>query len=100
VIVCVPTVRDEVVKVALPELKLAVPSVVEPSRNVTVPVGVPEPGATALTVAVNVTDWPNTDALTDDVTVVELESLATVCVIAAEVLLAKLVSPAYETVIV
>ena len=30
-----------------------------PSKKVTVPVGVPAPGATAVTVAVNVTDWPD-----------------------------------------
>jgi hypothetical protein len=29
----------------------------------TIPVGVPEPGATGLTDAVNVTDWPNTDVV-------------------------------------
>ncbi len=36
--------------------------------NVTVPVGMPEPGALAVTVAVNVTDWPNTDGLTEEET--------------------------------
>ena len=89
-----PTVSADVVKVALPALKLAVPSVTAPSRKVTVPVGVPDPGATALTVAVNVTDCPNSDGFTDEVTVVELLSLFTVCVIADEVLLLKFVSPA------
>ena len=89
-----PTDSDEVANVALPELKLAVPSVAAPSRKVTVPVGVPAPGVTALTVAVKVTDWPNTDGFTDEVTVVELLALLTVCVMAAEVLPAKFVSPA------
>jgi hypothetical protein len=92
--VWLPTARAEVVNVALPELKVAVPKVAAPSRKVTVPVGVPEPGATALTVAVNVTDCPNTDGFTDEVTVVELLSLFTVCVIADDVLLLKFVSPA------
>jgi hypothetical protein len=78
VIVWLPTASDEVVKVARPKLKVAVPSVAAPSRNVTVPVAVPEPGATALTVAVNVTNWPNTDGFTDELTAVELESLLTV----------------------
>ena len=32
-----------------------------PSLKVTVPVGVPPPGAGAVTVAVNVTDWPTTE---------------------------------------
>jgi hypothetical protein len=94
VIVWLPTVRDELAKVALPELKLDVPSVATPSKNVTVPVGVPEPGATALTVAVKVTDWPNTEGFTDEVTVVELDAWLTVWVMAAEVLPVKFVSPA------
>jgi hypothetical protein len=98
--VWLPTDRDEVANVALPELNVAVPSVEAPSRKVTVPDGVPVAGATALTVAVNVTDWPKTDGFTDEVTVVELPALPTVWVIAAEVLLVKFVSPAYETVIV
>ena len=39
-------------------LSVAEPNAVEPSMNVTDPVGVPLPGAAALTVAVKVTDWP------------------------------------------
>jgi hypothetical protein len=89
-----PTASAEVVNVALPELKLAVPSVKAPSRKVAVPVGVPAPGETALTVAVKVTDCPNSDGFTDEVTVVELLALSTVWVIAAEALLVKFVSPA------
>ena len=34
--------------------------------NCTVPVGVPAPGDTAVTVALNVTGWPNAEGLTDD----------------------------------
>ena len=51
-------VRVLVVKVATPELRVTAPSVkgVPLSSKVTVPVGVPEPGETAATVAVNVTD--------------------------------------------
>ena len=85
-IVWLPTESDEVAKLALPELKVAVPKVAAPSRNVTVPVGVPVAGATGLTVAANVTAWPNSDGFTDDVTVVELAAELTVCVMAAEVL--------------
>jgi len=92
--VWLPTDSEEVANVALPELKLAVPRVEAPSRKVTVPVGVPVAGGTALTVAVNVTAWPKTDGFTDDVTVVELAALPTVWVMAAEVLLLKFVSPA------
>jgi hypothetical protein len=40
---------------------------VEPSLKVTVLVGVPEPGATAVTVAVKVTAWPKTEGLTEEV---------------------------------
>ena len=44
-------------RVVWPEpFNVPVPSVVEPSMNVTMPVGMPEPGAVADTVAVNVTD--------------------------------------------
>lgn len=47
--------------------RVPVPRVVAPSLKVTVPVGVPDPGDTAATVAVKVTDWPKTDGLTLDV---------------------------------
>ena len=46
------------------------PSVVAPSLNVTVPVGVPAPGRSTVTVAVNVTDWPKTEGLAEEVSVV------------------------------
>src|SRR5262249_9556383 len=56
VIVCVPAVRADVLNVALPlASSVPVPRVATPSRNVTDPVGVPDPD---VTVAVNVTDWP------------------------------------------
>ena len=58
------------------------------------PVGVPTPGEAALTVAVNVTDCPDPDGFSDEVTVVVLLALLTVCVMAADVLLLKLLSPA------
>jgi len=74
---CVATDSEVVVKVALPELRVPVPSVVDPSLNVTVPVGVPEPGAVAVTVAVSVTDCPKTDGLTDEMTAVEVLALLT-----------------------
>ena len=91
---CVPKERLEVVKVALPPDRLAVAKVAAPSRKVTVPVGVPTAGATALTMAVKVTAWPKSDGFTELVTVVVLLPLLTVWVIAVEVLLAKLLSPA------
>ncbi|MGW8969766.1 hypothetical protein [Streptomyces platensis] len=48
--------------------------------KVTVPVGVPAPGATGATVAVNVTDWPTTDGSGEDVTVVVVAAWPTVWV--------------------
>jgi hypothetical protein len=80
-------------KLAVPELKVAVARAALPSRNVTLPVGVPEPGATALTVAVNVTSCRNTDGFADETTTVDELALFTVWVIAADVLALKLVSP-------
>ena len=71
---------------------MPVPSVVAPSLNVTVPLGVPAPGDAALTVAVKVTDWPNTDGLNEDASVVVVSALVTVCVRTDEVLLVKLTS--------
>jgi hypothetical protein len=52
VIKWVPTVRAEVVKVATPPARVAVPTTVVPSLNVTVPVGIPLP---LVMVAVNLT---------------------------------------------
>jgi hypothetical protein len=93
VITWVPTARLDVENVALPEFKVAVPSVVDPSRKVTVPVGVPEPDV-GVTVAAKVTTCPNADAFNDDDTaVVVVVPPVTVCVMAADVLRKKLASP-------
>jgi hypothetical protein len=54
-------------KVATPLLSALVPSVVLPSLKVTVPVGVAE---VPVTVAVNVTDWPESDGFKLEVNVV------------------------------
>jgi len=80
------TTNDEVRKVASPLLSVPLPSVVAPSLNVTVPVGVPAPGDTALTVAVNVLVCPNTDGLDDEITAVALLALLTVWVKFVDVL--------------
>src|SRR5438552_1359068 len=69
-----------------------------PSLKFTEPVGVPTPGATAATVAVNVTLWPNTDGLADDVSVVVVLDWFTTCVSTALVLVVKFVSPLYTAV--
>jgi hypothetical protein len=70
VMVWLPTVKAEVVKLATPPLKVTVPIELPPSRKVTVPPGVPAPGDAAETVAVKVTGCPKTDGLTDELTAV------------------------------
>ena len=80
-------------KLAIPPLSVTVPKVVEPSMNVAVPVGVPLPGETGLTVAVNVTAWPDVDGLAEETTLVVVLACLTVCVRVDEVLVVKLVSP-------
>jgi len=77
----------------VPALSVLVESEFVPSLNVTVPVGVPAPGADALTLAVNTTDCPNTVGLVEDVNVVAVPSWFTVCVNVEEVFVLKLPSP-------
>src|SRR5262249_35855280 len=69
------------------------PRTTVPSMNVTVPVGVPAPGATAATVAVKVTAWPVTAGLTDDPRATVVDAGLTVTADAAEVLPAKSAVP-------
>ena len=57
------------------------------------PVGVPVAGGVAETVAVNVTDWPKTVGLSDEVTTAVGLACLIVSVIVAEVLPVKSVSP-------
>jgi hypothetical protein len=72
---------------------------VAPSKKVTVPDGVPAPGAVTLSVAVNVIDWPNSVDGFDVVTTVEVAAGETFCVVLPlEVL--KSVSPEYVATIV
>jgi len=73
------------VNVALPLLSDMVCNDVAPSFNVTEPVGVPVPGASVATVTLNVTVWPSVDGFGEEVIVVEVAALLTVCVRAAEV---------------
>ena len=86
-------------RVAVPRESVPVPSDVAPLKNWTVPVGVPVPGLTGATVAVNVTSWPKTGELGVNVTVVVVDASATGTVTAGEVLAPKLVSPEYTAVI-
>ena len=94
VIECVPTVSVDVAKVATPPpFSVPVPSVVAPSRKVTVPVGVPE--VLDVIVAVNVTGEP-LEAETAELTnaaVVAMAAGVIVSVNAADVLAANLESP-------
>src|SRR5262245_14706307 len=85
-----PAATKLVVNVAmLPAPTATVPRTTLPSWNVTVPVGVPAPGATADTVAVKVTAWPATPGLTDDRKATVVDARLTVSVTTAEVLAAK-----------
>jgi hypothetical protein len=94
--VCEPTASPEVEKVAVvtPALvaTVPVPIKVAPSEKVTVPLGVPEPGALMLTVAVNVTSSPLTEELGLPVTVVVVAAWLTVWAVEPE-LPAMLLSP-------
>ena len=80
-------------KVTWPPLRVLVASGVPPSLKTTVPVGVPVPGAVALTVTVNVTGCPDTEGLAEEVTAVVVLALLTVCVRVDELLALKLPSP-------
>lgn len=81
------------VNVAMPALSVPVPRVVPLSAKVTVPLGVPVPGATARTVAVNVTAPPTCAGFQEEATAVDVVAMFTVCVAAEEVLDAKLELP-------
>ena len=88
---CAPTAREAVVSVAMPkESSAPVPRLVAPSRNVTVPVGMP---AGELTVAVKVTGWPKVDGFAEEIAVTVVAPLFTVCDNADELLGLKFVSP-------
>ena len=87
-----PTASALVVKVAIPALRVPVPRGDPPSRNVTLPVGVPAPGAITLTVAVTVTDCPYTEGFCEEVTVVLVSGLFT-CWLTLPLLVVKASSP-------
>jgi len=79
----------EVVSDALPLTNATTPSEIVPSLNVTLPVGVPAAGATALTVTDNVTDWLIADGFGLDVSLVDEVPWLTVCVTTADALFWK-----------
>ena len=73
----------------VPEFTGTVPSTVAPLVNVIVPDGLPAPGASTATVAVNVTGWPKTDGEPEVVSVVVVAALFTDWVTLAEALVTK-----------
>ena len=79
-------------EVAEPEINVTIPREVAPSKNSTVPVAVPAPGAVAETVAVKVIDSPKTEGVVEANVVVVL-ALLTTWFTAELVLVTKLESP-------
>jgi hypothetical protein len=92
-----PTAR--VLTVMVGSKTKVVPRLVLPSKNVTVPVGVPAPAPVTETAALNVTGWPYTDGFTEELTVVLVDALLTIWMRGELVLGAKLLSPPYLAVI-
>ena len=80
-----PIERALVKNVAVPEARELEPIVVPPSLKVTVPVGVPDPGEAAETVAVNVTFWVVTLGLIEDATAVVVPARVMDCESAEDV---------------
>ena len=87
-----PTASDAMDKVAVPDVRVPVPIMVEPFLKVTVPEAVPAPGRVAATVAVKVIDSPKTEGVVAANVVVVL-ALLTTWLTAELVLVTKLVSP-------
>ncbi len=82
-----PAINDDVLIDAVPPaLTVLEPSAVPLSKKVTVPVRVPAPGATGLTVAVMVTVCASADGFGEDVRVVVVFALLTICVNGVDVL--------------
>src|SRR5712692_2735480 len=102
---CVPTASDVVLKVVVvtPAVvdTVPLPMIVAPSLKSAVPDGLAPavlPGAVTLTVAVNVTDWPNTDGFWFEARLVVVLAALTTCDTAELVLVLKLASPTYTAV--
>jgi hypothetical protein len=86
------TASDAMDKVAVPDVRVPVPMMVEPFLKVTVPEAVPAPGETAATFAVKVIDSPKTEGVVEASVVVVL-ALLTTWLTAELVLVTKLESP-------
>src|ERR1035441_9481411 len=95
--VCTPAASALVAQVAVPatpRIWAAQPArAMPPSSNATVPVRVPDAGATAVTVAVKVTVTPVLEGFRDDTTLVLVAPWLTDCVKGSDVVAAKLASP-------
>ena len=74
-------------------LSVPVPRTVEPSLNVTMPVGVPAPGLVTFTVALSVTGWPKTEEEAEAASAVVVASGETLRLRAADVLARSSMSP-------
>src|SRR5947208_2135752 len=99
---CDPTLSEDVAQLARPWLRerlLQLVMAVPPSWKVTFPVGVPAPGLLAVTVAVKVTDCPDSDGLAEELTSVVVLAFFTVWVSVLEVLPLKVAPPPYDAVI-
>ena len=91
---CGPTESEDVVNVAEPLLSVTgEPRFTPPSMNWMVPVAVPDPGATAETVAVKVTAWPKIEGFVFEVTDVLLADWFTISASDDAVLPLKFASP-------
>lgn len=92
-IVCEPTINVLVVKAVWPLAKVPMPRIVEPSKNVIVPV------APTGAIAVKVTGWLMIEGLSDDVTVTVGAVFTTVTTTGSEVAGLLLASPGVLAVI-
>ena len=81
----VPAAKVEVLKAATPFVRATVPSTLVPFLKVTFPVGTP---FEELTVAVNVTDWPNVEGFKLETSAVVVGTPFTLCTKMLEVLVA------------
>lgn len=89
---CAPALKVEIERVATPlPFRVELPNDVLPSRNCTLPVGVPL--VADLTVAVRVTAWLRFELSDEEVAVVLVPALPTVSVVTADVLGRKVASP-------
>jgi hypothetical protein len=95
---CEPSARADVLRLAEPPESDARPSDVVPSKNSTLPVGVPAPGEAAATVAVIVTDWPTTEGFGELATDAVADAWFTTWALIDDVLPVKSLLPAYTAV--